>query len=185
MRPFFSLHAGEQLVAAHIEQRFRRVQLWVPTRDTGVDLLVSGRNHRRTVALQVKYSKDFLVTNPARFGPLFQQNLRACGWWTITRDKLQRSPADYWVFVLHGFAARTVDYVVIPPKELWRRIRMRTPTKTKVHLYLWTTAAGRCWETRDVKRTDELRILAGAYQNDRHDFTRWLDNWSSLTRLNR
>jgi hypothetical protein len=91
----------------------------VPTRDTGVDLLVSDRHNRRAVSLQVKFSKDWLVTH---MGPEFQQGLRACGWWKLNRDKLRLSGADFWVFVLLGFAARSVDFVVVPPRELLRRL---------------------------------------------------------------
>jgi hypothetical protein len=87
----FTVHAGEHLVGAHIEHRFRRVNVWVPVRDTGVDLLVSDRANRSTVSLQVKFSKDFLVTH---HGPEFQKELRACGWWTINRGKLAKSRLD-------------------------------------------------------------------------------------------
>jgi hypothetical protein len=105
MKPLFTIHAGEYLVGSHIEQQFRRVNVWVPSRDTGVDLLVSDRRNRRAVSLQVKFSKDFLVTH---MGPVFQKDLRSCGWWTIDQNKLQDSPADFWVFVLHGFATSGV-----------------------------------------------------------------------------
>ena len=105
MRPFFSLNAGEYLATAHIERHFKWADVWLPSRDTGVDLLVSGRRNGRTVGLQVKYSKDFLVTSrPGRFGPEHQKKLRASGWWTVDRDKLRDSRADYWIFVLQGFA---------------------------------------------------------------------------------
>ena len=120
MKPLFTIHAGEYLVGSHIEQQFRHVNVWVPSRDTGVDLLVSDRRNRRAVSLQVKFSKDFLVTH---MGPIFQKELRACGWWTIDQNKLRISPANFWVFVLHGFARRTIDFVIVPPRELYRRLR--------------------------------------------------------------
>jgi len=94
MKPLFTIHAGEYLVGALIEQRFKRLNVWIPLRDTGIDLLVSDRRNSRSVSLQVKFSKDFLVTH---MGPAFQKQLRACGWWTINRDKLRASPADYWI----------------------------------------------------------------------------------------
>ena len=40
MRPLFSVHAGEFLVGNEIERRFPEVTLWLPAKDTGVDLLV-------------------------------------------------------------------------------------------------------------------------------------------------
>jgi hypothetical protein len=142
----------------------------VPGRDTGVDLLVTDRRRRRTVALQVKYSKDFLVTSrPGRFGPAYQKQLRACGWWTVDRDKLHHSPADYWVLVVQGFAARSEDYVIVPPLELWRRLRHRTPSKRKVHVFLWVTEGNQCWDTRALSRDDEHRILSSDYRDSRRD----------------
>ena len=40
MRPLFTVHAGEFLVGQHIEG-FKGKNVWVPTKDTGVDLLVT------------------------------------------------------------------------------------------------------------------------------------------------
>jgi hypothetical protein len=41
MRPLFSIHAGEFLVGNEIERRFPAATLWLPAKDTGVDLLVT------------------------------------------------------------------------------------------------------------------------------------------------
>ena len=133
MRPLFTVHAGEYLVASEIERRFKRTNVWVPSRDTGVDLLVTDRRNRRTLTLQVEFSKDFLETH---MEPAFQKQLRACGWWTIDRGKLAKSPADYWVFVLQGFANRTLDFVIVPPRELAKRLTSIHPRDKKVHTYL-------------------------------------------------
>ena len=102
MKPLFTIHAGEYLVASHIEQHFRRVNVWIPSKDTGVDLLVSDFSSRRTASLQVKFSKDFLFTT---MQPVFRDEdslLRACGWWTINREKLGKAPKTRgWAFALH------------------------------------------------------------------------------------
>ncbi len=45
MKPLFTIHGGEYLVGSYIERHFKRVNVWVPSRDTGVDLLVSDRIH--------------------------------------------------------------------------------------------------------------------------------------------
>lgn len=100
MKPIFSVHAGEYLTGSYIEQKFPNVNLWIPAKDTGIDLLVSDRPNRKTVSLQVKFSKDFLVTSKNWKAPEFQHKLRACGWWTLNSEKLLCSHADYWVFVL-------------------------------------------------------------------------------------
>jgi hypothetical protein len=97
MKLMFTIHGGEYLVGAHIGRRFKRVNVWVPSRDTGVDLLVSDPQNRHALSLQVKFAKDWLVTH---MKPEFQQPLRACGWWSIDQTKLSKSAADFWVFVL-------------------------------------------------------------------------------------
>lgn len=181
MRPLFTIHAGEYLVALEVKRRFRRAQVWVPARDTGVDLLVSDRRRRRTVALQVKYSKDFLP----HMGAEFQKRLRARGWWTLDRDKLRGSVADLWVFVLPGFAAPTVDCLVIPPRELWRRLRAVHGAPKRFHIYLTVTETGRCFETRGVGRDDLRRIARDEYDDRQRDLSRWLNNWGPVARLNR
>ena len=138
MKPLFTVHGGEYLVGSHIEEQFRHVNVWIPSRDTGIDLLVSDQKSRRTVSLQVKFSKDFLVTH---MKPAFQKNLRACGWWTINRDKLGASPADFWVFVLLGFDRRSKDYVIVPPKELLRRLESIHGLQKTIQSYLWVTGS--------------------------------------------
>ncbi len=181
MKPLFSVHAGEYLTGSHIERQFRHVNLWVPAKDTGIDLLVSDRRNRRAISLQVKFSKDFLVTHMR--GPEFQRTLRACGWWTLSSDKLNRSPADYWVFVLQGFANSSVDFVLIPPQELSRRLRRIHGRQKIFQVYLWVTKSGRCWESRGLKRSDRLLITDGRFAHRYRDFTDWLNAWSPVARL--
>jgi len=73
MKPLFTVHGGEYIVGSYIEQHYQRVNVWIPSRDTGVDLLVSDHRSRHATSLQVKYSKNFLVTH---MGPIFQKSLR-------------------------------------------------------------------------------------------------------------
>lgn len=182
MKPLFTIHSGEYLVGSYIEQHFKRVNVWVPSRDMGVDLLVSDRHNRRSVSLQVKFSRDFLVTH---MGPAFQKPLRACGWWTINRDKLRTSPADFWVFVLPGLARYTTDFVILPPKELLRRLRSIHSPRKMIQSYLWVTERERCWETRGLRHEYQLQIADGNYREATRDFTKWLNTWTPVAQLNR
>lgn len=179
MKPLFTIHGGEYLVGSFVEQYFKAANVWVPSRDTGIDLLVSDRQNKHAVSLQVKFGKDWLVTHMARE---FQAPLRACGWWTINRDKLQKSPADFWVFVLIGFAARTKDFVIVPTKELQQRLRLIHGSKRIIQSYLWVTNREKCWETRGLRRADQLKIANGNYRSAPRDFTKWLNEWEALTR---
>ena len=181
MQPLFTLHAGEYLVGAHIERLFKKTNVWVPVRDTGVDLLVSDPENRRTASLQVKFSKDFLVTH---MRPEFQDRLRACGLWAINRDKLAKSPADYWVFVLQAFASRSTDFVVVPRQELLTRLTGIHGAQKIIQTYIWVTREQKCWETRGLNRADQLLVAQGQYRNRERDLTQWLNNWEAIAELN-
>lgn len=180
MRPLFTIHAGEYLVGSYIEHRFRRVNVWVPSRDTGIDLLVSDRQNSHVVSLQVKLSKDWLVTH---MKSEFREPLRACGWWSINQDKLRKSPADFCVFVLVGFASRTTDFVVVPTTELQRRMRLVHGRQRTIQSYLWVTNEEKCWETRGLRKRDQHEVAGGQYSNAIRDFSKWLNVWTPISRL--
>jgi hypothetical protein len=78
MKPLFTVHAGEYLVGDHIERTYPGWNVWVPSKDTGVDLLVTDKRNQKTVSLQVKFSglqPDAWVPPSAKPSP-------AAGWWT-------------------------------------------------------------------------------------------------------
>jgi hypothetical protein len=106
----FTIHAGEYLVGLHIQQRFPDLNVWVPAKDSGIDLLLTDRENRRTVSWQVKDGKDFLPGKPAKV----QEKLRCLSWFKLNATKLDESPAELWVFVLHSFKKDDPDFVVVP-----------------------------------------------------------------------
>ena len=180
MKSLFTIHAGEFVVGSFIEKKFKDLKLWLPAKDTGVDLLVTDSNNQKSVSLQIKFSRDFLVTHlPANY----QKPLRACGWWTLNRQKIEKSQADYWVFVLAGFERRSTDFVVIKPSELLARLDSIHGKMKTIQSYLWITKNNQCWETRGLKRQDQLAIAQGEYLNDGRDFSEYLNNWAFLQEL--
>jgi len=157
VKPLFTVHAGEFLVVNEIERKFRRVNVWIPAKDTGIDLLISGNDNKRTLSLQVKFSRDYLVTH-LKDAASFSE-VRAWGWWTPTRKQIEKSRAKYWVFVLLGFANRSSDFIIIKPDDLLKRLNaIHGRTAKKFQSYLWVTQGGKCWETRGLNRSDQLRI---------------------------
>jgi hypothetical protein len=181
MKPLFTVHAGEFVVGGYIERTFQRVNIWVPAKDTGVDLLVSDAGNRRVVSLQVKTSRDFLITH---MGEEFQKPLRACGWWTLNRQKIEMSPADYWIFVIVRSATHT-DFVLITPTELLSRLDAIHGQANRIQTYLWVTQNRTCWETRGLKRSDQLLIAEPQFEtHPERDFSQYLDNWGPINALN-
>jgi hypothetical protein len=195
MKPLFTVHAGEYLVGSYIEQHYKHARVWIPSRDTGVDLLVSDRRGRSTVSIQVKFGKDYLPTAADR---KFRKKFRVSCWFALNRAKLKKSEADFWVFVLNGFKSQTPDYVVIPVGKLRERLRQIHGAKPErlngtksetIHTYLTVTEENQCWETRDLThgKADEHLIADGVYKkNLARDFTKWLNAWDPMVKkLNR
>ena len=184
MKPLFTVHAGEFLVDAEIERQFRCVNVWIPTKDTGIDLLISNNDNTKTVSLQVKLSRDYLVT-PIIRDAAFHKELRAIGWWTLTRQKIEKSRAQYWIFVLVGFANRSTDFIIIKRDDLLKRLdEIYGETAKTFQSYFWVTKHDKCFETRGLKRSDQLLIAGENYHSDRRDFTAYLNNWTPIKALN-
>ncbi|SRR6266581_5040921 len=177
MRPLFTVHAGEYLVGSHIEQNYKKVIVWIPSLDTGVDLMLSDPKGRSTVSIQVKFSKDFLPD----MKPEFRDPLRVCSYFTINRHKRSPSQADFWVFVLRGFKSHSNDFVIVPTGELrWRLSRIHKSKAKIIHSYLWVTESKRCWEARGLKVADRRKIAKDLYKDRFRDFTKWLNDWSPV-----
>ena len=178
MKPIFTVHAGEYLVGEHIEHTYPRWNVWVPSKDTGIDLLVTSAKNRKTVALQVKFSKDF---NPTHGSPLLQNRLLAAGWWTHDPKKIQSSSADFWIFVLPSFVEKQTSFIILPPVELLRRFRAIHGTGSKrIHSYLRVTRTKRCWETRGLTNADQDLVALDRFSNTNRDFTMFLNAWKQI-----
>ena len=180
MKPLFTVHAGEFVAGDFIGRKFRYVDVWVPAKDRGIDLLVTDSRCKKAVSLQVKFSRDFLVTDlPAEF----QKPLRACGWWTLNRRKIAESPADYWVFVLAGFARRTTDFIIIKPSKLLTRLDAIHGRKERFQSYLWVTETGQCWEARGLTRSNQRDVAYGTFSDRARNFKAFLNNWQPIEKL--
>lgn len=177
MRPIFTVHAGEYLVGCYIEKKLKGVDVWVPTKDTGVDLLLTNSKRKRTVSLQVKFSKSFLETHLPKS---YRKALKSCGWWTLNRDKLRNSKADFWVLVLFSAYHKQQHFIVISPKELLKKIKNLRGNVKNMNLYLWVTEKKRCWETRELSKKEADLIPQGAYRNPKRDFTKFLEAWEPV-----
>ena len=143
---------------------------------------MTDRNNKKTISIQVKFSKDFLPTHMA---DIFQSGLKACGWWTLNREKIKKSNADLWIFVLHAFNQKTQHYIIIKPSELISRLTELHGSLKTLQTYLWVTKNKKCWEARGLKKSDQVLIANNAFKSEQRDFTSLLNNWSELEKLNR
>ena len=171
MRSLFTIHQGEYLVGSKLETHKRKPNIWIPTKDVGVDLLVSCKETNNTTSIQVKFSKDYNITNRT------QDNFLAGGWWQFKAEKIAKSTADYWVLVLYSANKRVkTQFIVLKPAVLLSRLQsLRGHNKKTLNTYLEileTHKQKMCFETRQLKKAERQRLD----QIDiRRDFTEFLD----------
>jgi hypothetical protein len=182
MRPLFTIHAGEYVAGSFIEKTFRNCRVWIPSRDTGIDLLVTNAACSRSLKLQVKFSKDFAPTDASRE---YQNKLLACSWFKIPTDALRRSEADYWVLVLHSFKEGRPRFLVIKPSELLKRASKYHGRRNRYDFYFWINSSNRCWDAREFGAEDRRKIAHNCLVNAERNYSRFLDNWKPLEQLNR
>lgn len=178
MKPLFTIHEGEFLVGAYLDSKYRKLcNVWLPSKDTGIDLLVTDKNSKKNVTIQVKSSRDYYATTISKYVK-FGYDLR--GWYTLKREKIKNSKAKIWVFVVIGLKRNEIAYVVITPKVLLSKLMALHGKINKYQVYITTTSKGRCWLTRGVNRKTEQLISRGDYKNRVRDLTKYLKNWNLI-----
>jgi hypothetical protein len=78
-----------------------------------------------------------------------------------------------------------MDFVIIPPGDLLRRLRLIHGKAMRYQTYLWVTEDEQCWEARDLPRRSQEQIVDGAYRSEERDFSPWLNAWAPIDRLGR
>lgn len=183
MKPLFTVHAGEYLVGEHIERKFRNLNVWIPSKDTGIDLLITNAKNSSSVSLQVKLSKDYKKSQAVGE---FDRSLIAAGWLTLTHEKIAKSTADYWVIILVSHERKMQPrYLVISPSDLLERlVCIHKKERKTYHFYPWITNSGLALEGRGLKNIDKVAIATGKSELGVRDFSIFLNNWQMLEKLN-
>jgi hypothetical protein len=75
MKCLYTVHAGEYLVGTQVEKEIDGASVWLPSKDQGIDLLITNPKNGRMVALQVKLSRDYHND----YNLKFQKDLKAFG----------------------------------------------------------------------------------------------------------
>jgi hypothetical protein len=183
MKPIFTIHEGEYLVGSYIEEEFNDLHVWVPSKDIGVDLLVTDALNKKIVSLQVKFSKNYLETHAPYSSKSHQENLTTCGWYKLYNNSIARSKADFWVFILRSSDQRNMknmQYLIIESYMLLKRLKKVYGEKNIYWLYFWVTKRGKCWDTRDLKKKDLSMIMTHEYHSETRDFTVFLNRWELI-----
>ncbi|HPY77682.1 MAG TPA: hypothetical protein PLQ45_07565, partial [Anaerohalosphaeraceae bacterium] len=142
------------------------------------------------VSLQVKYSKNYNAA-PKSFGP--KNIVESRGWWTLQRDKIENSIADFWVFVIYNFDPKLIRYVIIKPQKLSDKLKGIHGEQKSYHIYLSVKKVRKvrkvrtqitCWETRGLQNKAIGNLGANNDNNgdiDCRSFTQYL-RWDPVRR---
>ena len=181
MRPIFTIHAGEFLVGEHIEKEFPELNVWIPSKDTGIDLLVTNKNDpSRSVSLQVKLSRDY---KPSHATDDLSRKLLAGGWLNLAHDKIEKSQADYWVFILVSHERKMKPkYIIIPPAVLLERLENIHGKSTKYNFYPWILDTGIALQGRGLSKKEKKELASGSYPLGDRDLSAY-QSWSPLERI--
>ena len=133
------------------------------------------QDRKRSVALQVKFSTDYLFTHVAK--RVKPDRLRACGWWKPKRGKIEASHADFWVFALPNYKGEPADFIIFRPKDLLALLDGIHGVLKTYHTYMWTTADDKCWETRGLSPADKRRVAEGQFSDKMRDLSPHLNVW--------
>lgn len=175
MKPIFTIHAGEYLVASGLEKKFKDLNIWLPSKDTGIDLLLTDKTNKKTASIQVKFSKDFNTTHVKEN---LRPNIKGTGWWTLNREKIESSKADFWVFVIYSFEKRSNDFVVIKPRELLKIYENLDRVGSIIHSYITVTTKKTAFETRGLSKSEVQAIGDNKFDNKQRALTQFLNNWT-------
>lgn len=179
MKPIFTIHAGEYLVAAEIEKSLKNVTVWLPSKDTGIDLLLTDKWNKKTVSIQVKFSKDFNVTHIKEH---LRPNIKWTGWWTLDKKKIESSPADFWIFILYSLEKKSHDFIIIQPKDLLKLFENLKRREKVIHCYITVTNKQTAFETRGINESEMQQICENTYKDPERELTKYLNKWSLITK---
>ena len=167
MKAHYAITVGEFLVGEELQKR--KFEVWIPAKDTGVDLLATMGS--KILRLQVKESRVWIDRN--------RSHTRWTSWTMLKSADLGRAAdkgVDFFVFVIHaldesGLRPKFTDprYVLIPPLELDERVATYRPGTDDRSVYWTVDDHDRLWEARG-----EMRNYA---QSAEREFTEFLENW--------
>lgn len=181
MRPLFTVHAGEFLVGEFIERNFPELHVWIPSKDTGIDLLATNKGNSATVSLQVKLSRDYKKAVDASN---FDKMTVATGWLSLSHEKIAKSTADYWVFVLVSHERKTQpNFIVIPPAELLRCLVGVNGQSERYQFYPCVTTKNIALDSRGLTSEHKEKFVDGTLELGDRNLSIFLNNWNALSIL--
>ena len=173
MKPLFTIQAGEFLVGDYLIRKYKKkIDIWIPASDRGIDLLVTPRNFsKKGIRIQVKSSR--LYGSPY----IPEEKLIGKGWYTIKTKELKNSETDFWVFVIMTMK-QSQYFIIVPTKVL--QLRLRKNSGKIAHMYLTVFDDGRCYDLRGLRKTETILSVYSKKIDPNRDYTKYLNEWKPM-----
>src|SRR4030042_2972754 len=172
IKNFWAFNPGETIFAEKLYQKYKNhIDLYFPIKDSGIDLLAVSKDKRHILSFQIKESRYYEDEDCA----WHQENIKN---FTKNKDKV-----DFYVFVIylpgHLVNAKRksrfeIKFVIVPTKELWRRIQRKKPNKNGTYNFYF--------RFRDDGTLQEVREKKSVIQDNslNFDYTKYLNAWSLI-----
>lgn len=172
MKALFTIHEGEYLVGNRLERDFSDFELWLPSKDTGIDLLISEKdNPSNCVTIQVKHSKDYKDMTK---GLDEIKGVSSCGWWKFGSEKIDKSRATVWVLSCWNIFENKLELIMLEKDELLSKLESVHTKKSAHQLYLWFLEDGRCIDVRDLNIAARKEAVMNHESYPERDFTEYV-----------
>jgi hypothetical protein len=180
MRAIFTVHAGEYLVAEEVEGLRKGLKVWVPSKDDGVDLLVTDARMKRMAAIQVKFSSDLY---PGRDSRKIKGGIVSTGFFKFPAKQIRDSEADFWVLVLTSLFHKKTNFLILRPKDFYRRLKCIHGADKSPFLFIWVAEGGKCFEVRGLGMRELEDVGRGYFKHPKRDFSDVLNDWAPLLKM--
>ena len=177
MKPLFTIHGGEYLFGNEVEARFPKLRIWIPSKDDGIDFLLTNKEYQMPLSIQVKYSRDF---NWSHGNVLLRPYTKSAAWYSLNREKIENSKADYWVFVNYDGFKQRADYIFLKPSELLAKFDALERKGNKIECYIMVTNDMKCYETRKLRKHECTPLISGALDTTQRNLTNHLERWDII-----
>ncbi|MBK7970949.1 MAG: hypothetical protein IPK08_19640 [Bacteroidetes bacterium] len=138
---------------------------------------MTDKQNKKTISLQVIFSKDFNVTHTKEY---LRPNIKGTGWWTLNMDKIAKSNANYWVFILYSFEKKSNDFIILKPQELLKIFESLEKKDSVIHCYMTVTNKNKAFETRGMSKADMQLLFDNKLICPQRDLTNYLNNWAPI-----
>jgi hypothetical protein len=171
VKNYWSFEPGETIVAEELMKQCPDYDFYFPLKDTGIDILGVHKITKKVLQFQVKESR-YYEKGPHSWHQEsvknFEENSHRC---------------DYYIFVTyiptHLFPKQEkvsfkTEFIIVPMKELLRRVQKKTPNKADKHNFYFRYY----FETGKVL---EIRQKGKVWDKDKDfEYTQFKNNWNLI-----